>query len=57
LEVFDLLGRKLASLVDETLPAGTHAMLFNASTASSGVFIARLRVGNNVFFQKLVLVK
>jgi hypothetical protein len=57
LEVFDLLGRRLASLVDEALPAGTHAVLFNASTASSGVFIARLRVGNNVFFQKLVLVK
>ena len=57
LEVFDMLGRKLTSLVDELLPAGTHAVLFNASSASSGVYIARLRVGNEVLFQKLVLVK
>jgi endo-1,4-beta-mannosidase len=57
LEVFDLLGRKLTTLVGELLPAGTHAVLFNASSASSGVYIARLHVGNDVRIQKLVLVK
>jgi mannan endo-1,4-beta-mannosidase len=57
LEVFDMLGRKLVSLVDERMPAGTHAVLFNASSASSGVYIARLRVGNNTLFQKLILLK
>jgi hypothetical protein len=57
LEVFDMLGRKLVSLVDEQLPAGTHAVLFNASSAASGAYIARLRVGNNTFFQKLLLLK
>ena len=57
LEVFDMLGRKIVGLVDERLPAGTHAVLFNASSASSGVYIARLRVGNNTLFQKLILLK
>jgi hypothetical protein len=52
-----MLGRKLAALVDELLPAGTHAVLFNASSATSGVYIARLRVGNDVLFQKLILLK
>lgn len=51
-----MLGRKLSSLVDELMLAGSHAVPFNASSASSGVYIARLRVGNDVLFQKLVLV-
>jgi hypothetical protein len=57
LEVFDLLGRRIIVLVDGLVPAGTHAVLFNASSASSGIYVARMQVGSEVFFQKLVLVK
>jgi mannan endo-1,4-beta-mannosidase len=57
LEVFDMLGRKIASLVDDLLPPGNHAVLFNASSVSSGIYIARMHVGSEVFLQKLVLVK
>lgn len=57
LEVFDILGRRMAIVVNEVLHAGTHTYLFDASTASSGMYIARMRVADEIFLQKLVLVK
>jgi mannan endo-1,4-beta-mannosidase len=57
LEIFDMLGRRLTSLVDEPMPAGSHTVLFNASSASSGAYLARLRVGGSTLFQKLILLK
>ena len=57
LQIFDMLGRRITTLVDELTPAGTHTVLFDASSASSGVYIARLTVGDRVLLQKLVLLK
>ncbi len=44
LKVFDILGREVATLVDERLPAGTHETTFNAKGLASGVYLYRLQV-------------
>jgi len=43
LEVFDVLGRKVASLVEEQKPAGSYVVQWDASSVSSGVYFCRFR--------------
>jgi hypothetical protein len=43
LEVFDVLGRKVATLVDATQTPGTHLVKWDGSALSSGVYLYRLR--------------
>jgi hypothetical protein len=42
LVVYDMLGREVAKLADETLQAGNHSVSFNAGELPSGVYIYRL---------------
>ncbi len=57
LEVFDLLGRKVATLVDEYRPAGSYTINFDAGNLASGVYTYRLVTGNTIISKKLTLVK
>ena len=57
LEVFDMNGRQVATLVNESVSAGTHTVNFNASDLSSGVYMYRLQAGNTVLTRKLTLIK
>ncbi len=57
LEVFDVLGRKVASLVNATQPAGAYTVNFNASNLASGVYFYRLQAGSFVETKKMLLVK
>jgi uncharacterized lipoprotein YddW (UPF0748 family) len=57
LAVYDLLGREIAVLVDQLMPAGVHQSRFDASGLSSGLYITRLQAGNQVLSGKLMLIK
>lgn len=57
IKVYDLLGRVVATLVDEYKPAGSYAVDFNASKLSSGVYLYRLQAGNNIQTRKMALIK
>jgi len=57
LEVFDVLGRKVASLVNTTQPAGTYSITFNASNLASGIYFYRLQAGSFVETKKMMLLK
>ena len=57
LEVFDLLGRRVAVLVNERMTSGTHEVSFDASGLSSGVYISRLIVGGEVHTNTMTLIK
>lgn len=57
LQVFDLMGRKVATLVDGNVEAGHHQVPFNAGDLASGMYIYRLKAGANVFTKKLTLIK
>jgi hypothetical protein len=57
LEVFDLNGRAVATLVEARQPAGTYSVNFDGSELSSGVYMYRLQAGDALFTRKLTLVK
>jgi hypothetical protein len=55
--VFDLLGRKVATLVHEVKAPGTYTVGFGGSNLASGVYIYRLQAGDFVQTRRLVLLK
>jgi hypothetical protein len=57
LKIFDLLGRHVATLVAEELPAGTHTRRWNASGMPSGVYFYRLQAGAYSETKRLLLLK
>jgi hypothetical protein len=46
LKVYDVLGRVVATLVDETEKAGSYQVIWNASRYASGVYFYRLSAGS-----------
>jgi len=57
LEIYDVLGRRVALLVDEVKPAGAHQAQWDASGVAGGVYIYQLRAGDFVQSRKLTIVK
>ncbi len=57
LKVFDMLGRKVATLVDEVKEAGEHAVVWDASAMASGVFYYQMRTGTYTKTRALTLLK
>ncbi len=57
LDVFNVLGQSVATLVDEAMTPGTYRVDFNASHLSSGVYLYRLKAGEYAQTMKMVLMK
>jgi hypothetical protein len=57
LQVFDVLGRQVAELVNERKAPGSYTVNFDASNLSSGMYIYRMQAGSNIFTQKMTLIK
>ncbi|MBX2992055.1 MAG: T9SS type A sorting domain-containing protein [Bacteroidetes bacterium] len=57
LKVFDVLGREVATLVNEVKAPGIYGVTWNASGFPSGVYLYQLRSGSLVQTKKLVLIK
>ncbi len=57
LRVYDLLGRKVTELVDETLSAGRHEVRFDASGLESGIYFYKLEAGHFQAVGKMTLTK
>jgi len=57
LEVFDIMGRKVSTLIDNVQQSGTHYIVFDASNLSSGSYIYRITIGNLVHSRSMLLVK
>jgi len=57
LKVYDLLGRDVATLISQELPAGTYPQQWNAAGMPSGVYFYRLQTGSFIETKKLILLK
>jgi murein DD-endopeptidase MepM/ murein hydrolase activator NlpD len=57
LKIFDLLGREVATLVDEELPAGNYKREWHAQDMASGVYVYRLHAGEFSETKKLMLLR
>jgi len=57
LKVYDLLGREIATLVNEEKPAGNYEIDFDAKTLPSGVYFYQLKAGEFVSTKKMILIK
>jgi hypothetical protein len=57
LKIYDVLGREVATLLNERRNAGVHRINFNATNLSSGTYFYRLQAGTFTQTKKMILVK
>lgn len=57
LEVYNMMGQKVATLVNQSMQAGEHTAAFDASGLASGVYLYRLSAGNEVLERRMSLIK
>jgi hypothetical protein len=57
LTVLNVLGQKVATLINEEQSAGSHFVVWNASGIASGVYFYRLESGAQTVVKKLVLLR
>ena len=57
LQIFDITGRVVETLVNENLVPGKHDVVWDANNQVSGIYFVELVSGQNRSVQKLVLLK
>jgi hypothetical protein len=57
LKVFDVLGREIATLVNEELNAGEHSVVYETKGLSSGLYFCRLQMGQYAQQIKMEVIK
>jgi len=57
LVVYDILGKQVATLVNEYKNAGSYHISFNASGIASGIYFYRLTAGDYTEVKKMTLIK
>jgi len=53
-DIYDLNGRHVKSLVNQSLPAGLHTVSFDGSDLPAGIYFCKLRSGEQVAIQKMM---
>ncbi len=57
LTIFDILGRKVATLVNKKQASGNYSVKFDASLLGSGIYFYTLRAGDFTSTRKMILMK
>ncbi len=55
--VYDVLGREVKQLVDQTLPAGEHTVEFMPAELPSGIYFYRLQTSSEQISRQMILLK
>jgi hypothetical protein len=56
-DVFNIIGEKVRTLIEQNVEAGFHSITFNAENLSSGTYIYRLQTENFTQIKKMILMK
>ena len=57
LTIYDLLGREVATLVNEAMAPGTYKVRWDANAVASGIYFYRLRSGEYTETKRMLLLK
>ncbi|HET9325534.1 MAG TPA: M43 family zinc metalloprotease [Candidatus Eisenbacteria bacterium] len=57
LQVFNVAGQRVRSLIDAQMPAGAHSAMFAAQDLPAGMYFLRLRVGRTEMNRSVILLK
>jgi hypothetical protein len=57
INIFNLLGRSVATVLSGTVQPGMHAVVWNCSTCPSGMYLIRMQANDRVFIRKMLLMK
>jgi len=57
IEVYNTLGQKIQTLLNISMPAGYHEVEFNAQNLPSGVYLYRIKAGEFLNVNKMILLK
>ena len=57
LNIFDITGRHVQTLMSQSKTAGRHAVTWDAANSPSGIYLCELRAGENSVRRKIVLQK
>jgi len=57
IEVFNLLGQKIETVLNKQMPAGSHEVEFTGKDLPSGVYLYRIKAGNFREVRKMILLK
>jgi hypothetical protein len=57
IKVYDILGKEVATLVNEEKSAGNYSVQFNGGNLSSGIYFYRMHAGSFTETKKLILLK
>ncbi len=57
IDVFNLLGQKIETLINKQIPAGSHEIEFKALDLPSGIYLYRIKAGDFQQVKKMFLIK
>jgi hypothetical protein len=57
IEIYNTIGQRLETLINQHMPAGYHEIEFNAQNLSSGVYLYRIEAGQFLDVKKMILLR
>ena len=57
IDIYDLLGRKITTLLDSYMPEGNHTVLWQPENISSGIYFYKITAGDFSISKKMILLK
>jgi len=57
LKVYDVIGKEIATLVDEVISPGSYEYEFDATNLTSGIYFYKMRAGSFIETKKMILLK